>query len=87
MCPNDSPNQRQFRERQQKIVIPAFDLYIKEVGDGNGNERVTTYAYEIRKSPNNANMLKNLLCKISNECNSNLRFIPYGIQSLLKRER
>ena len=22
---------------QQKIVIPAFDLYIKEVGDGNGN--------------------------------------------------
>jgi len=33
---------------QQKIILPAFDLYSKEVGDGNGNERVTTFAYEIR---------------------------------------
>ena len=51
---------------QQKIVIPVFDLYSKEIGDGNGNERVTTCAYEIRTSPNNANMLKNLLYQISN---------------------
>ena len=69
---------------QQKIVIPAFDLYSKETGDGNGNERITTFAYEIRTSPSNANMLKNLLCKISNEGNSNLILIPYGIQSLSK---
>ena len=55
---------------QQKIVTPAFDLYSKEVGDENGNERVTTFTYEIRTSPTNANMLKNLLCKISNEGNS-----------------
>ena len=46
---------------QQKIVIPVFDLYIKAISDGNGNERVTTYAYEIRTSFNNGNMLKNLL--------------------------
>ena len=70
---------------QQKIVIPAFDLYSKEVGDENGNERVTTFAYEIRTSPTNANILKNLLCKISNEGNSKLRFIPYDIQSLSKQ--
>ena len=69
---------------RQKIVISAFDLYSKEIGDGNENERVTTYAYEIRISPNNTNMLKNLLCKISNEGNSNLRFILYGTQSLSK---
>ena len=69
---------------QQKIAIPPFDVYNKEVGDGNGNERVTTFANEIRISPTNANMLKNLLCKISNEGNSKLRFIPYGIQSLSK---
>ena len=55
---------------QQKIVIPAFDLCSKEVGDGNGNERVKTFVYEIRTSPTNANMLKNLLCKVSNEGNS-----------------
>ena len=30
-------------------------------------------------------MLTNLLCKISNERNSKLRFIPYGIQSLSKQ--
>ena len=65
---------------QQKVVIPAFDLYSKE-GDGNGNERVTTFAYEVHTSPTNTNMLENLLCKIPNEGNSKLRFIPYGIQS------
>ena len=43
---------------KQKIIIPAFDLYNKEVGDGNGNERVTTFAYEICTSLDNANMLK-----------------------------
>ena len=69
---------------QQKIVISTFDLYSKETGDGNGNERIITFAYEIRTSPNNANRLKKLLCKISNEGNSNLRFIPYGLQSLSK---
>ena len=68
-----------------KIVLPVFDLYNKEVQDGNGNERVTTFTYEIRTSPDNANMLKNLLCKVSNEVNSKLRFIPYGIQSLSKK--
>ena len=52
---------------KQKIVIPAYDLYGKEIGDGNENDRVTTYAYEIRTSPTNANMLKNILCKISND--------------------
>ena len=47
--------------------------------------RVTIFAYEIRTSPDNANILKNLLCKISHEGNSKLRFIPYGIQSLSKQ--
>ena len=69
---------------QQKIAIPSFDVYSKEVGDGNGNKRVTTFANEIRTSPTSANMLKNLLCKIFNEGNSKLRCIPYGIQSLSK---
>ena len=72
------------KHRTTKIVIPTFNLYSKEIGDGNGNERVTTYAYEIKTSPNNANTLKNLLCKISNEGSSNLSSIPYGIQSLSK---
>ena len=72
---------------QQKIVIPAFDLYSKEVGNGNGNERVSTFTYEIRTSPDNANILKNLLCKMSNEGNSKLRFIPYGIHLYQNNEQ
>ena len=41
-------------------MIPSFGLYSKEVGDGNENERVATFVYEIRTSLNNANILKNL---------------------------
>ena len=33
---------------KQKILIPAFDLYSKEIGNGNGNKSVITFAYEIR---------------------------------------
>ena len=67
---------------KQKIVIPAPDLYCKEIVDSNGNERISTFSYEIRTSLNNAHMLKNLLYKISNEDNSNLIFISYVIQSI-----
>ena len=49
---------------QQKIVIPAYDLYGKEIGDGNGHNRVTTYAYEIRTSPTNAKFEHHLLTPI-----------------------
>ena len=50
----------------------AFDLYSKEIDDGNRNERVTTFAYEISTSPNNANILKNPLYRILNEGNAKL---------------
>ena len=64
---------------QQKIVIPTFDLYSKEIGDGNEQERITTFAYEIRTFPENSTMLKNLLCQISSENILDLKFIPYGL--------
>ena len=54
---------------KQKIVVPTSNLYSKEIGGGNINERVTTFVYEIWSSPDNTNLLKNLLCKISNEGN------------------
>ena len=46
----------------QKNVIPVFDLYSKEVGKGQGYDRIITLAYEIRTSPENAAILKSLLC-------------------------
>ena len=70
---------------KQNIVIPAFGSYNKQLGDDNGNDRITTFAYEIRTSPTNKNILKNLLCKIFNEDESKLRFISYKIQSLSKQ--
>ena len=47
---------------KQKKLIPAFDLYSKEVGEGQGYYRITTLAYTIRTSPENVVMLKSLLC-------------------------
>ena len=32
---------------KQKIVVPTSNLYSKEIGGGNINERVTTFVYEI----------------------------------------
>ena len=64
---------------KQRILIPAFDIYSKEIGEGQGRDRVTTFAYEIRTSPENSTMLKNLLCKISSENILDLKFIPYGL--------
>ena len=59
----------------EKNVIHAFDLYSKEVGVGNENERVTTFSSKTWTSQDYTIMLKNLLCKISNKGKSKLRFI------------
>ena len=66
----------------ERIVLPAFDLYSKNIGHGNGDQRISTFAYEIRTSPENAITLKNILCKISMASSNELTFIPYGMDSL-----
>ena len=60
-------------------MILAFDIYSKEVGEGQGRDRVTTFEYKIRTPPVNSTMLKNLLCQISSENILDLKFIPYGL--------
>ena len=35
-------------DSHQRIVFPAFDLSTKRIGLGNGSNRVTTIAYEIK---------------------------------------
>ena len=60
-------------------MIPAFDLYSKEVGEGQGYDRITSLAYEIRTSPENSVMLKNLLCQVSSAKVPDLKFVPYGL--------
>ena len=74
----DSKGQSSGKER---IIIPAFDLHSREVGDYNGKDRVTNNANEIRGALTNAHMLKNLLCKISSE-DPHFKFIPYGLSTI-----
>ena len=61
----------------QELVIPAFDIHNKEFGSGTGIERITTNIYEIRISPDNAAILKSILCKTSHPDNHpTIQFIP-----------
>ena len=64
------------------IVILGFDFYTKEVGSGSGQNRITTFAYEIRTSPENSTMLKNLLCILLEENINDIKFIPYGLDNI-----
>ena len=66
----------------ERIVLPAFDLYSKNIGHGNGDQRINTFSYEIRTSPDHAVTLKNILGKISITDSNELTFIPYGMDSL-----
>ena len=66
--------------RAERVIIPAFNLHSCEVGDGNGKDRVTTFAYKIRCAPTKAYMLKNLLCKINDEY-PYFKFIAYGLNT------
>ena len=67
---------------KQRIVIPAFDLYNKELGEGSGPNKITKFAYEIRICPNNSTMLKQLLCKTSEESVNDIKFISYELDSI-----
>ena len=71
----------------QELVIPAFDIHNKEFGSGTGTERITTNVYEIRTSPDNAAILKSILCKASHPDNyPTIQFIPYGIQGITNKD-
>ena len=74
-------------ETTQDLVIPAFDIHNKEFRSGTGIERITTNVYEIRTSPDNAAILKNILCKASHPDNPpTIQFIPYGIQGITNKD-
>ena len=71
----------------QELVIPAFDNHNKEFGSGTGNKRITSNVYEIRTSPDNAAILKSILCKKSHPDNHpTIQFIPYGIQGITNKD-
>ena len=71
---------------KQRIVIPSFDLYSKEIDDSIGNSRLTTFAYEIRTAPDDVIMLKNLLRKISSKTTNDIKPIPCALNTITKKE-
>ena len=84
------PMIREIRDKEglttgkQRIIIQVFDLYSKEVGIGSETNKIKTFAYEIRTYLENPMMLKNLLCKISKENVNDIKFTPYGLDSMTK---
>ena len=62
--------------------MPAFDLYNNNIGQINGDQRINTFAYEIRNSPDNVLVLKEILCKIAMTDSNELTVILYRMDSL-----
>ena len=68
----------------EPIQLPAFDISMKRVGYGNRNRRVSTMAFEVKCHPDNASILKRLLCRASASDdkppnNDNIHFVAYGL--------
>ena len=71
----------------QELVIPAFDIHNKEFGSRTGKERITSNVYELRTSPDNAAILKSILCKAFHpDNNPTIQFIPHGIQGITNKD-
>ena len=69
-------------EGQKLITFPAFDLSTRRNGFGNGSNRVTTVAYEIKCHPAYSTLLKAILIKSSildmvPPSNTNIHFISH----------
>ena len=52
------------------------------MGANSGSNRITTFAYEIKTSPEKSTTLKNLLCKLSEENVNDIKFILYGLDNM-----
>ena len=70
------------KESDEALVIPAFNIHSKNVGNGNGVGRITTNAYEFRCHPDNSNIFKVLLARCSDDSNNAFHFIPFGLPQL-----
>ena len=69
---------------QQRVIFPVFDLSTKIFGFGNGSNRVTTIAYEIKCHPVHSTLLISILIKSCvlhsiQPSDSIIRFIPHGL--------
>ena len=64
--------------RKDWLVLPTFDLYGKLTGDGNDDNPITTFAYEIRTTFKTCHVSKNYLSNLSMDSINDIKFISYG---------
>ena len=77
-------NRKDPTTNDKTIVSLAFDLFVKRVGFGNGNSRVTTIASKIRCHLDHATLLKLILIQVSvldpvSPSDNHIHFILYGL--------
>ena len=71
-----------MEEDNNEIVIPAYDIVNNKFGYGNAKDRVSTRVIEIRCDPDNAQILKKLLTRISLSSTNAISFMPTGMLQL-----
>ena len=73
-------------QRQNEILIPAFDIHHKTVGNGNGANRISTIAFDIRCNLKDSSLLKTLMTRCSEDTNNEFTLILYGLLQMTNAE-
>ena len=73
-------------QRQNEILIPAFDIHHKTVGNGNGANRISTTAFDIRCNSKDSSLFKTLMARCSEDTNNEFTFIPYELLQITNAE-
>ena len=76
---NTPVNDEDMEDDSNEVVIPAYDIVNNKIFFGNGKERITTKAIEIRCDPDDAIILKKLLTRISLSSRNQISFMPTGM--------
>ena len=70
------------KDSNSAVIIPAFDIHSKNIGNVNGVGRITTNAYEFRCHLDNSNLFKALLARFLDDSNKAFHFISFGLPQL-----
>ena len=73
-------------QRQNEILVPAFDIHHKTVDNENGANRISTTAFDIRCNPKDSSVLKTLMARFLEDPNNEFTSIPYGFFHMTNAE-
>ena len=83
---NTSKESTDDPQMQNEILIPAFDIHHKTVGNGNGANMISTTVFDIRCNPKDSSLLKTLMTQCLEDTNNEFAFIPYGLLQMTNAE-